>query len=259
MKLTLVQNYHQHWKERFEALSLRERILFLLAIIAVLYMGWDMVLMERIRGQQKLAVIQLKKWRQQIADIDARIQVVSGRLSGSGKIESRRRIEELKNQINDFHHQQETLAVGFIRPKQMVDVLKGLLAEEKGLHLTSLESRPAQPLIHPSPPAAVTIEQRLQAHGPSAGRQQVKDQAQASDQTSKQDGDNPALPEVYQHGLEVIFQGNYNSTLSYLKKLEQLPWKFYWEEVTYEVIKYPKAQITVRIHTLSLEKGWIGV
>jgi MSHA biogenesis protein MshJ len=156
-----------------------------------------------------------------------------------------RRIEQLKSEISDINQRQKALAVSFIRPGQMVDVLKGLLATERGLQLTKLQSQAVQPLIRRMP--------EPQAPGAIAKPQSVE-------KALEKDDDKPAtLPEVYKHGLEIVFQGNYNSTLSYLRKLEQLPWKFYWEEVVYEVLDYPKAQIMVRIHTLSLDKGWISV
>jgi len=258
MSQALIQNY-QRWKERFEALSLRERMLFLSSIIAVLYMSWDMVLMDRLYGQQKTAMVQLKKWRQQITDIDARIQLVTSQLSGNEQQETQQRIASLKTQINDFNQREKNLVVGFIRPTQMVDLLKGLLSNEKGLRLKSLQSHAAQPLIHKpqrSDGAANSVIQGKLGNPalPEPSKKPQGDKLDGEDRHGK-----ASVPEVYEHGLDVVFQGDYASTLSYLKKLEKLPWKFYWDEVTYEVLQYPKAQISVHIHTLSLEKGWIGV
>jgi len=245
----------QLWSERFEALSLRERLLFLGVILAVMYIGWDMVLMERIRGQQKASTIQVKKWRSQIADIDKRIQITSTSMSDTGKNQAIQHIERLKNEISELNQRQKALAVSFIRPGQMVDVLKGLLATEKGLQLTRLQSQAVQSLVHRSPELISPSEGRaVKTPEVSSG---AKTKSQPEEQTAT-DGA-ASLPEVYKHGLEIVFQGDYNSTLSYLRKLEQLPWKFYWEEVAYEVLNYPKAQILVRIHTLSLDKRWISV
>ncbi len=244
------------WAERFEALSLRERVLFLISILAVLYFAWDLVLMEKVRHQQKNTVIQMKKWQSQIADIDRRILTTSATLSGNQQTQAMLRIERLKSEISDINQRQKALAVSFIRPRQMVDVLKGLLATERGLQLTRLQSLAVQPLIRkvPEPKTANSVVKKSATNAklPEAkGSEPATLEKNASGATT--------LPEVYKHGLEIVFQGDYNSTLSYLQKLEQLPWKFYWEEVVYEVLDYPKAQIMVRIHTLSLDKGWISV
>lgn len=269
MSPALIQNTYQRWKDKFESLSLRERMLFLISIVAVFYMAWDMVLMDRLHAKQKSGLVQLKKWQQQISDIDARIQQITAELSGTQPQETRQQIATLKTKIDDFNQREKNLVVGFIRPTQMVDVLKGLLADEKGLQLTSLQSLAAQPLIHKSQPLGGSPDPKAlsDATRGKPARPEAKDQSKVrSKDKSKdhrpdgKDTDGAArVPEVYQHGLEVVFQGDYHSTLRYLRKLEQLPWKFYWDEVTYEVLQYPKAQISVHIHTLSLDKGWIGV
>jgi MSHA biogenesis protein MshJ len=229
------------WSERFEALSLRERGLFLISIIALLYIVWDMGLMERVREQQKSVIVQMKKWQSQIADIDKRIQITSASLSGNRQKQAMLRIERLKSEISDINQRQKALAVSFIRPQQMVDVLKGLLATEKGLQLTRLQSLAVQPLIRRTP------EPRTQASSVNkslAANAKLQSEEQGSEHDALENNASGAvtLPEVYKHGLEIVFQGDYNSTLSYLRKLEQLPWKFYWEEVVYEVLDYPKAQ-----------------
>jgi len=46
--------------------------------------------------------------------------------------------------------------------------------------------------------------------------------------------------------------------LEYLQKLEQLPNKFYWHRFDYQVLEYPKAQVSINIYTLSTQQWWIG-
>jgi MSHA biogenesis protein MshJ len=69
----------------------------------------------------------------------------------------------------------------------------------------------------------------------------------------------PQPPLVYQHGLVLHFSGNYSDTLAYLTALEAMPWNFVWDSIDYRVKDYPIAEITLRVHTLSLEKSWLDV
>jgi len=64
---------------------------------------------------------------------------------------------------------------------------------------------------------------------------------------------------LYQHGLELHFSGSYADTLAYLTALEAMPWNFVWDSINYQVKDYPIAEITLRVHTLSLEKSWLDV
>jgi hypothetical protein len=38
-----------------------------------------------------------------------------------------------------------------------------------------------------------------------------------------------------------------------------MPWNFVWDGINYQVKDYPIAEITLRVHTLSLEKSWLDV
>jgi MSHA biogenesis protein MshJ len=69
----------------------------------------------------------------------------------------------------------------------------------------------------------------------------------------------PQPPLIYQHGLELHFSGTYADTLAYLTALETMPWNFVWDGINYQVKDYPIAEITLRVHTLSLEKSWLDV
>jgi len=69
----------------------------------------------------------------------------------------------------------------------------------------------------------------------------------------------PQPPLIYQHGLELHFSGTYADTLAYLTALEAMPWNFVWDGIDYRVKDYPIAEITLRVHTLSLENSWLDV
>jgi len=66
-------------------------------------------------------------------------------------------------------------------------------------------------------------------------------------------------PEIYKHGMRIVFEGDYFKTLKYLQALETMPWRLYWDNVEYHVTEYPKASVAITVHTLSLDEGWIGV
>jgi len=44
-----------------------------------------------------------------------------------------------------------------------------------------------------------------------------------------------------------------------MRELESLEWRFFWDNLEYEVIEYPRGLITFTLYTISLDKDWIGV
>jgi MSHA biogenesis protein MshJ len=64
---------------------------------------------------------------------------------------------------------------------------------------------------------------------------------------------------VFKHGLVLEFSGDYMSTLRYLEALEQLPWRFLWEQLEYTLEQHPRARVRLRLATMSGHEDWIGV
>lgn len=63
----------------------------------------------------------------------------------------------------------------------------------------------------------------------------------------------------YKHGMRIEFEGDYESTLQYLKQLEGLKYKLIWEDIKYTVKSYPMAQVELTVMTINDKKGWVGV
>lgn len=60
---------------------------------------------------------------------------------------------------------------------------------------------------------------------------------------------------VYQHTLKIEFQDDYFGTIAYLKMLEKLPWYIFWDNLEYKVLQYPKADVIINFHILSIQKS----
>lgn len=64
--------------------------------------------------------------------------------------------------------------------------------------------------------------------------------------------------QVYRHGLVLQFRGSYFNTLQYLQYLESLSGSFYWDRLDFQVDDWPTASVTLELHTLSSEEGFVG-
>ena len=65
--------------------------------------------------------------------------------------------------------------------------------------------------------------------------------------------------QVFSHGLVIEFQGDFFATLSYLQYLEDLTGNFFWDTLDFQIQQWPMATVTLQIHTLSTDRGFIGV
>ena len=115
------------------------------------------------------------------------------------------------------------LTENFISPSSMTRILQSVLDQQSGLELISFQNSAAAPL-----------------------RVGVADENEMNGQ-------------VFVHGLVIEFQGDFFSTLKYLRFLEEISGSFFWDSVSFKKVAWPEALVTLEIHTLSASEGFIGV
>ena len=213
---------------KFEALSVREKIMVLASIATAILIGWYLLLSEPLYLNTKQNQQQAASLDKAIAELNKQLQSLQRRKNEDPHKDLKQRIAQLDEHIQRLDVELRDKFHGLIEPRQMANVLESVLQQHKDLVLVRVQSLDAVPLI----------------------TQNDADNAK-SDQVPQ--------VEVYRHGLQVEFEGSYLATLDYLKTLETLPWEFYWDAVQLEVEEYPKARIIITVHTLSLRDAWIGV
>jgi len=213
-------------REKIDALSLRERGFVFLGIIAALGFVIHAALFGPLEAQQQIAKDRITSLQKEIATFDTQTQEILRRQSFDPNADNRRLQQQINDQIRVLDTQITTTVRGLIAPQQMTKALEDVLKRQGQLKLLRIESLPAKPLL----------------------------EAAADDKDA-----NPNPAGIYKHGVRLEFSGDYLSALQYLHTLQALPWVLYWDELQITMDKYPAAHITIVVHTLSLNEGWIGV
>ena len=63
------------------------------------------------------------------------------------------------------------------------------------------------------------------------------------------------VPAGYQHILQIEFQNDYIDAFEYIKNLEKMSQHIYWDSLDYKVLQYPKADVVIKFHVLTLQKS----
>lgn len=207
-------------QEKFDALTQREKIIAISALLVGLWVGWDNLFYQPTQKKQKALHQELTSLKQQITSQ----QLIAITLENSPHIDpnlnNQKKLAEIKV---EYKHQQELMMQGdksFVPPHLMAVALSDILNQNTQLTLIKLNTLPVATLLE-----------------------------------SKQAQTDP----IYKHGLVITFSGSYLDTLNYLKALESLPWRFIWESIDYQVKDYPIAEATIKAYTLSFKESWLGV
>ena len=140
---------------------------------------------------------------------------------------------QLQGEIN-------SLAGDFVTPNEMTNILTSVLERQAGLELVSFGNQSATPLRE----GISNVAELLAA----TGAVNLDDVV-----TTGVSG------QVYEHGLVIEFEGDFFNTLKYLRFLEDITGSFFWDSISFRQLDWPNAHITLEIHTLSTNQGFIGV
>jgi MSHA biogenesis protein MshJ len=220
-----------NWIARWLAMAPRERWLMYsvgLGLVAMLYVLLiaDPLSLRRAQQQASLANIEA---RQQVAlgglaELQARLDADPNLQYRSVLLTAAANRAELLGRI-------DASTASLISPQQMQALLEELLRKQPQLRLIGLESfsEPVELATAPVP----------------AGEEAAS-----------------VVPVVlYKHGLRLNLQGGYFDLLAYLQAVQASGWRLNWDSLDYQVgDEGPgKAQIRLKLYTLSRQAGWVGV
>ena len=213
---------------------LRERVLLLLTLLALVFLVWSL-LQAPIDKERNLLKSDLQKVASTRKKIETDIASLTLATANSPVVLKQKEITTLKQQIEQVEAELAGMSQGLIRADQLPQILEAMLQRIGQLQVVSIQTLPARELQLALP----ALESAA-----SPGGDKV-----ASDQDSG----------VFQHTVVVRIGGGYFELIKLLQALESLSWKFYWQSLDYRVVQYPRAEIELRVYTLSSEEGLLGV
>jgi MSHA biogenesis protein MshJ len=202
---------------RFDRLSLRERVLVMIAVLAVLVGAFDLLFMKRLDARRK-------ELSQELASVQSEMDMASKAALAATAADpiavQTKRAAELRVRLAATDAELASQAAGMIPPQRMMQVLHDVLSRQQGVKLVSLRYLHATPLPD------------SQAAAPAG------------------------IPRPYLHTVEIVVQGSYLDVLAYLRAVEALPWRFYWRRLELATTHYPVNEVHVELGTVSLDSEW---
>jgi MSHA biogenesis protein MshJ len=211
--------------ERVDALSLRERGMIFIGVMAVICIMALNLLLTPLRSENSRVEAALKAKNEQAQAVHLQLQALIGSSEKNQDTQRRDNVAVLEKELATLDQQLDQMTGGgLVSPQQMAKLLEQMLASSRGLELIKIESLPR----------ALAVDE------PAPGNAKVSGAI------------------VYKHGVRIEVRGRYFDIINYLKALEALPWKVYWGQVALETEQYPTSKLTLVIYTLSRHTGWIG-
>jgi len=221
----------EYLSEKLMAMSLRERGIILATGVVLMVFIWLQFVFMPIEDKQKTYRQSLLKDAELVESHSLRLTELNALLKLNPNESLQKEQLVLKQSLAKLGQRIEEQLSHLLAPEEMVDVMKQVLADYKGLRLLKARNLPVEPL------------------------NLATDSTSGSNTDSESDSPNAA---VFAHGFEIQLSGDYFQALAFVQYLEGMS-GFFWHALDYRVDTYPKAHITIQLNTLSLEEDWIGV
>jgi MSHA biogenesis protein MshJ len=153
--------------------------------------------------------------------------------------QQKRDLDQLRERVQRTDAELHQVGSSLIPAADMLPVLERMLAQVGGLRLRAMQSLGRTELVGTALPAATA--------------------ASAAGATSALSAKLDAGPVLYRHGFELTLEGSYADLLAYLQALEAMPQHVLWGGVQFKVEQYPRALLTLRLYTLSLDRSWLEI
>lgn len=212
-----------HWQklsEKFSNLSSREKWLITICSVVVVVMVIFTMLLEPAINDNRALNRQISVTEQSNMRLEAEILTITAKLKKDPDQAINIEYKRLLKESQTLSEKLAKVIDSLISPSQMAKLLEDVLAGSKGLHLVSLESLKAEPIIS----------------------------GEASENYAG----------YYLHPVRLELTGNYFAILKYLETLESLPVNYYWRSFSYQVDAYPKARLILEVYTLGTRQEFIG-
>lgn len=236
----------QQWEQlrnRIDALSLRERGIMLIVISFGIIFLFNSLVIEPQFAKQKILSSKIKQEQSQMSALQLEMAQRVANVMTDPDVDMKRRIASAQQQLGQIDSNLQALQKNLVRPEKMTSLLESILKRNHKLQLVSLKSLPA-----------INVIDEMEHGSVVAGKSTI-----AASDLNLNKADVNINDAIYKHEVEIVLQGNYLDMLGYMHELESLPEQLYWNKGQLTVTEYPKANLTLTLFTLSLEKKWLNM
>lgn len=203
--------YWEKIKQYYMVMAKREQYLVVGLVFFLVLAIWYGIVWGVIESSQQGFREKMRRAKQEIQVFNDEMMLQNARLSKDPNKEILAKQAKLESDIKKLELELGTHSKQLLSASSMLTALKELTVTDSGIQMTGVDLLP--------------------------------DEAQEG----TEDGDHP----LYRHGVKLSFTSDYFATMAYLQKIEALPWRLFWDKLDYQVTTYPKAEVTLTIHTLS--------
>lgn len=216
----------------YDDISSREKKIILYTLVSALILMGYVAVIEPLAISSFELLEKENKVTEATQTLKRKIEETKNKEFVDPNAELREKLDRLRQKSLQHQDKINLLTQALVEPRQMVRLLENVLTEDKKLKLISLRNLPE---------VALSIDGKHLS------------------EIKTTEANEPPEALIYKHAFEIELEATYSSALAYLKRLDDLQWQLFWQDLRYETTTYPKGVLKIRIYTLSMSQEVLGV
>lgn len=213
---------------KVDGMTLRERAMIFAAAAFLLVSLINALFLDPLLAEQKRLSTQVVQQQEKMKEIQAQLNALLQAKQDDKSAPQRERIRKLQDQIFQGEIYLKGKRDKLVPPEKMADLLRQVLAKNGQLRLIELQTLPVTLFIE-------------SAEGDKTAKAATLEK------------------QIFKHGVQLTVRGSYADLTQYMASLEKLPARMFWGMAKLNVVKYPDAELTLTLYTLSMDKVWLQV
>jgi MSHA biogenesis protein MshJ len=230
----------------FAARTRRERAILLLGAVSLVWGLADVLWLGQAWQQRQQAAAQRleRGLQRQMAEAEAAALAKEIQFLEDAEL---RQLGQARQRAAQAQQALQSGESGLVGAQQMLPLLQALLRQgcsegaTCGQSLQVLSLRTLAPVDLSTPAVAWSGTAAPPASAPQGGPV----------------GRTAGRPGLWKHGVEIVIAGSFADLAAYVQRLEALPQRWLRGGLQFRVEQHPRATLTLRLYTLSLDPGWL--
>ena len=235
-----MKEYWRKFASIIDQRSTRERVLILVTSSLVVLVLLQALLLAPNGAARKRIVQETRNDQAEMGKTAAQVHSLVRDKTTDPDAAMKARLAELELRQAALQRQIDAQSAELVPPERIRAVLDKILANNPRLQLIEMKTLPR---------VSISVDKEAATGDKGA---QARDSKPAP-------ADERKAAEIYRHGVEVTTRGSYLDLLAYLRAIESLQVRMFWDRVNLSVTAYPTVTMRLVVYTISLDKIWLTV
>jgi MSHA biogenesis protein MshJ len=235
-----MKEYWRKFASIIDQRSTRERVLILVTSSLVVLVLLQALLLAPNGAARKRIVQETRNDQAEMGKTAAQVHSLVRDKTTDPDAAMKARLAELELRQAALQRQIDAQSAELVPPERIRAVLDKILANNSRLQLIEMKTLPR---------VSISVDKEAATGDKGA---QARDSKPAP-------ADERKAAEIYRHGVEVTMRGSYLDLLAYLRAIESLQARMFWDRVNLSVTAYPTVTMRLVVYTISLDKIWLTV